>query len=358
MKQKKSGVTERNGYWYINMRLNGKLVRKSTGLSATRENRAAALDMRKEFIRQYQESWYIPQERITLENCVEKFLEGIDVQESTKEGYRVKLEIFRTYMAPIRKKLSDVSETDIIRFKEYLYKRDRKEPVRKPKIRKRKPQGPEAETAQIKEKKKLSPNTIATYMNTVRIMFEFFRKKKHLQHNPVRHHNPIPTPVRIISREHKELIFNYLKERNPDGYNFVRFMDMTGIRVSELIDLKWSQIDYTLKYINIWNNKEQRYDPFPLYKALAEFIETLPKNGERVFSCYKSKDSMNFWKRACKDLGLQYAMYDLRRTFGTDMAYTMNQFELAALMRHRSLKTTRQFYLHIDLQRAGEKIVR
>lgn len=133
-------------------------------------------------------------------------------------------------------------------------------------------------------------------------------------------------------------------------------MEITGIRVTELINLKWTQIDYTPKCINIRNNKEQRNDPFPLYKALEEFIATLPRNGDRIFSCYKNKDSMKFWNRACKALGLRYAMYDLRRTFGTDMAYTMNQFELAALMRHRSLITTRQYYLHIDLHKAGEKI--
>ena len=79
------------------------------------------------------------------------------------------------------------------------------------------------------------------------------------------------------------------------------------------------------------------------------------KKGENLFSL--SQDYvLKLFQKKLKELNLpKYTLHDIRRTFGSHYATKVNQIELMKLMRHKDIKTTLEYYVHIDVLKIAEK---
>lgn len=96
----------------------------------------------------------------------------------------------------------------------------------------------------------------------------------------------------------------------------------TGMRFSEIINLKWSQVDLKNEFIQLYgeNTKTGKSRKVPISPFLMNTLKRLPRINEWVFN-YKSRhltDVRTAFAKACKQAGIEdFRFHDLRHCFVT-----------------------------------------
>lgn len=145
----------------------------------------------------------------------------------------------------------------------------------------------------------------------------------------------------------------FIKTTDGDLKYIFKFLWLTGCRPRELINLKWTDIDYEQKTIRFACGKNAQISrTFPMSKDIDALLHTLPKfNASNVFKFKEKVISSDNLYQACKHrlkrLGLEkLTVYGLRHGFATRMSDGgLNAFEIQYLMGHTDIKTTRK-YVH------------
>ena len=130
--------------------------------------------------------------------------------------------------------------------------------------------------------RKLSRNTVARKLSSLRSFYKYLFNNNLIKTNPFKY---VSTPKKekklpkYLGIEELEIIFNTPDINTPLGQRNRLILEMlyaTGIRVSELVNIKLSDIDFFRKEIKILGkgNKE-RIDPFGDYclEAINMFLE-------------------------------------------------------------------------------------
>ena len=129
----------------------------------------------------------------------------------------------------------------------------------------------------------------------------------------------------------------------------------TGMRLGEILNLKWQDLDFNQKFIYIENSKngEKREVPMNnfLLKMMAQLKET-SNHGDYIFSHKDGsplKGVYRSFKSACKRAGIKnFRFHDLRHTFASHLV--MNGVDLKTvqeLMGHKSFSMTLR-YAHLS----------
>ena len=111
--------------------------------------------------------------------------------------------------------------------------------------------------------RQISKNSIATYNNQLKVIFKFFKERGYVKENPFQHKEiRIKEIVTIPDSEVKDIL-DKLRAKNIDHYKVITFLLLTGLRVSEIINLTFSHIDLKENIIHVRNEKEDREDKIP-----------------------------------------------------------------------------------------------
>lgn len=205
----------------------------------------------------------------------------------------------------------------------------------------------------------ISENTVASYINRLHIIFNFFVKEGYIENNP------FPTReinIRdIVTIPDKDLnnILEKLRGKNRKHYRVIAFLLLTGLRRGEIIGLKFeNNVDFSSKVLKVFNYKKNRIDKLPLYSELEEFILKEWEKHEGLLFDYKSSDSLKFFEKFLKDEGYTgYSFHTLRKTFISKLINSgMNVYDVMNLARHKNIKTTLKHYSAAELSRMGEEI--
>jgi integrase len=151
-------------------------------------------------------------------------------------------------------------------------------------------------------------------------------------------------------------------------YDLLRFLLLSGFRISEATTLKWNQIHYDDGYIGLPSKNGLRIDPYPLNVELRTFLESLPHHYSPHVFLYESKSHPGHWVRNVvkKEKWGKYreaenkrddtskegrlSIHTLRKNFGTYMAgLGMPPQKLQELLRHSNFATTRSYYLKVKV---------
>lgn len=327
---------------WISYLIHGKRVRESLGLKDNRENRIIAKKIRLQKEADILNGLHPEIRKVrkkTLESAYREFIKTKENRsERTIEMYEYtygKLKSFLGEDYEVRKINGEVVK-EFEKFIEYS-KRSKK-----------------------KEARKVSKNTIEIIFRQLRIIFEFYRKRGYIHENPFPKKEKEERKIRVIPKEELDMILYLLRKHNLEQYRTIKLLVMTGLRVSELIRLRFDDIDFRRSLMYIKNNKGRRVDEFPLYGELRSFIETNWKKEERTGKVvgYKRRDSLRFFRRFLKENGFKhYTIHELRKTFLTRLANSgMSLFDLQKISRHRNIATTEKYYLAAEYNRIGEKI--
>lgn len=136
---------------------------------------------------------------------------------------------------------------------------------------------------------------------------------------------PVPKPRKIsLQKEQLSLWFDAVKKMNDQSQSaYLQFLLLTGARSNEAKTLRWQDVDFKWRTINIHDKTEgERKIPLPPY--LAEVLNALPRRNEWVFSSTRPSttghinEANHALTRAMHSAGLPHiAPHDLRRSFGT-----------------------------------------
>lgn len=140
---------------------------------------------------------------------------------------------------------------------------------------------------------------------------------------------------------------------NPYEYVF-RFMLVTGVRRSEAVCLRWSDIDFENGIIHIRGTKTEASDR--VFFLTSDILEILLKQrarvkGERIFP-YSGDNLTHVFKSFCPN----HKLHDLRHTFVTRCAESgVNISVTQQLAGHSNINTTLNIYTHVLTDFAREE---
>ncbi len=195
----------------------------------------------------------------------------------------------------------------------------------------------------------------------VRKFYTFLHDSGFLAGNPA---HTVKGPVReekdpqvLYKNEYKALLFE--ASGNARDYAILQTFLQTGVRVSELVNLKMEDIDFTNKMLIVRQGKGKRDRTIPLeaqaVEALKKYLST--RNGQESEYIFLAKNGSSLDVRTIRYMVKKYmlkaginkkaSVHTLRHTFGThkvDMGMTIPN--LRELLGHKKMETTYK-YVHL-----------
>lgn len=281
-------------------------------------------------------------------------LQANNFSDETAYNYRRDLETFEYFLNnDIDKSFAKVDKTDILRFKAYLSSSDRKT------------------AGQNCPEQRLGSYSINRILSALRSYLKFMED---MDHNP-----PISsTMVKLIKNEKKHARVPEFEEvirliEAPTKYEdderialrnraMLETLFATGLRISELLSLKVSQIDQTGRVYVMGKGKKQRF-AYLTPRALTHIKNYVSKRGstsEMLFVPYRGRNnneknkkiSSNYLQfkikryRELLDINIPVSAHTLRHGFATYLAENgANPAAIQVLLGHESLDTTTR-YIH------------
>lgn len=219
--------------------------------------------------------------------------------------------------------------------------------------------------------KVVSKTTVRNYFVTLRAFFNFLEKKKYINDNPFNYLKEPKIPKRkktvFKNSEIQKLmefeLNNFFGMRN---YCIMAFLFSTGLRVSELCNLKLNNIDFDMELIDIiGKGDKQRY--VPLNELLKNIIIKYMRKRHEYLNDHNLKSNYLFVSRTGKRMDptniqdifrkikikykidkRRFSPHTFRHTFATDFLVNGGDvFSLQRILGHSNLETTKE-YIEMD----------
>ncbi len=170
---------------------------------------------------------------------------------------------------------------------------------------------------------------------------------------------PVTSPKReinFLSYDELELIFKgSLMAENKLLNPLVRFLSFTGLRRSEALDLKWTDIDKKNGFICVRKSKNNKARTIPIEKEAWDAVRSLRNNGEYVFSYLNGtrphEDSfLKPLKRTAKSAGIKKRidLHTLRHSYGSNKIRAgWGIKKVSVLLGHSDISITASIYTHL-----------
>ena len=223
----------------------------------------------------------------------------------------------------------------------------------------------------------LSNSSINRKLSSLKHFFNYLSKTKLLKSNPVMNISG-PKNSKVLPKSLSIIDVNSLIEA-PDCSNFIGLRDRamielmyaTGVRISELINLEYSNIDLNRSLIKVMGKGEkERMIPFgdDALTWLINYIEfrrknNLSLNSRDFFISQQGKKITRqaFWHRIkiylkASGLSMDVSPHTLRHAFATHLLNNGADLRsVQMLLGHSDLSTT-QIYTHIAKQRLSDMV--
>jgi len=215
------------------------------------------------------------------------------------------------------------------------------------------------------------PSSINHKLQNLRVFFNYLEQEGIIEHNdnPARKVSPAKADVHIntyTDQQVKEMLgyFRRMRARDKSFYAYRDYVIVmvllgTGMRLGELVNLKWSDVDFVNQVITVMGKKRQQ-SSIPmlgkLKQELAEykvFVEqTLGNTPEYVFTdSHGVRLTDNgvkcIFKRLKKVMGfhgVRLSAHTFRHTFAVRMVKAgADAFTVQKMLRHSALSTTMRY---------------
>lgn len=328
-------ITKRNGKYYCRFQINGERHHYLCN-GATSVKEAEKIENAFKYKLQQQQNGVIPREdkNIPLYKILDIYCNYSEINNKDQEHKNSKITTILTYFNP-KKPANKIKRSDIENFRSYL-----------------------------RDKKGLANSTINKYICVLSKAYNLAIDDELLTLNPckgikkLKENNEI---LRYLTIEEENRLYKVLP---PHLIPIVTCALQTGMRRSNILNLRWEQIDFEFNFIEIekQENKGHKQIRIPLTnKLLNTFKEIGIKNEGYVFINPETNKPYNTirksWNKALKEAGINnFRFHDLRHTVGTRLIEKGVDIKtVQELFAHSSIVTT-QRYVHTNFTRKRQAI--
>lgn len=260
---------------------------------------------------------------------------------------RIQFWVFQFGSTPI----TDITEDDVDRALEALVARGKVKPGRNGQ-----PATPTGEP--------LAGSTVNRFISTLAGIFKYARRVRALPRShtpPTRGIEKAPEPVDPDKYFRPEEVENLLKVARVLDQKWRKLPALivlgfhTGLRVGNLLDLKWRDIDLEARTATVAVTKNGRPHIAPLTDRCLEELLRLRKGqpDERVFKSYLNDKPFNYrtlWGKVCQEAGYEGRTFHwLRHGCGSALASAgVAQAQIMQVMGHRTLIASAR-YIHSNV---------
>lgn len=203
--------------------------------------------------------------------------------------------------------------------------------------------------------KKRSKKTINLYLGICRKMYNLAIANEWVTKNPFTNNVEFklePIKIKYLSVDAQKV----LEKVTPDYFKPVIITALnSGLRRGNLIDLRWSNLDFNFKTIEITKNKGNKHIKLPMNETLYNLFLNMEHNSDFVFINPETNDKWNTtafnmqWRKIREKAGLkEFKFHGLRHTVGTRLIKENIPVPVVkSLLAHSDIKTTMQ-YIHVD----------
>lgn len=173
--------------------------------------------------------------------------------------------------------------------------------------------------------------------------------------------------VRFLSDEEREALLAACKNSsNPALYIVVVLALTTGARFSEIINLKWENIDFKRRLLYFLDTKNNDRRSVPISNQAYELLESHKKirriNTKYVFpgkEGHKPVELKRQWENAIKEAKLEdFRFHDLRHTAASYLAMNgASLMDISHILGHKTLQMVKR-YSHLTDQHTAEVLQR
>lgn len=332
-------LTCRDGKWYLDFTVDGKRIRRLAGFSKEQARNAAAKLRVERLNERLGLSKPEAREAVPFETFADEFLKVYSKQNKrswVRDEIMLKnLKRFFPGMA-----LHEIGPEDVERFKA-----NRK--------------AEKAEHFKATKTTPISPATINRELTCLKTLFNKAEEWGRIEKNPIRNVRKLKEPnfrERILTAEEVERLI----ENASASFRPILIVALnTGMRRSEILSLKWANVDLIRCYIFIEDSKSGRSRKIPINGSVMEALAPLPQAGEFVFFNPETgthiQDVKTAFHAACKkskkdpdkkdDPGITgVRFHDLRHTAASKMIEAgVDLVTVSKILGHASIQMTMRY---------------
>ena len=196
-----------------------------------------------------------------------------------------------------------------------------------------------------RQKDKITSTTLRNQISAIRFFINWCVTQRLLSASPI-HNVKLPKAEKklpkALSLDQARSILNAAR---GEMKILVALGLYAGLRQSEILRLKWEDIDFRGKMIYIHKSKSHEAQHVPLGDDLIKILKPAREEKGRLFSCRKFPRFR--FDDIKKVAGIKTTFHSLRHTFATQLVMAGENIKaVSSLMRHSDIKTT-EIYLHV-----------
>jgi len=208
-------------------------------------------------------------------------------------------------------------------------------------------------------RKGLRPSTINDRTKVISGVLRYARELKVPCAMPVIAAVPDRARKRVLAWSPAQVtrLLDHVRRESADIYPMVLCLALTGMRCSEVMNLRWEDVDLERQLIQIWPTED--WQPkngkpriIPIEEPLVSVLREGMGDGTWVFPCARTGEPWKYWparkfNRARKAAGLEGGPHKLRHSYASEIAARTGSATLVAqLLGHSSTWVTER-YMHL-----------
>lgn len=212
----------------------------------------------------------------------------------------------------------------------------------------------------LKQDRNSSNATINKYLGILSKMYNLAIAEKLLEENPlnnIKKFSEANHKIRYLTKDEEQRLFKAVREVCPYIEPIIVCALQTGMRRSEIFNLKWSNINYDFNFIELLETKTGKSRKIPISTVLADVLEKQPKGYEYIFTNIDTgkpyRDIHRSFQGALKKANISnFRFHDLRHTVATRLVERGVALPVVKeLLGHSKIETTMRYAHTIPAQK-------
>lgn len=213
----------------------------------------------------------------------------------------------------------------------------------------------------LKIERKLKNSSINRYLEILSKMFNLGIDNRLISQNPVNKVKKLLEDnhkVRFLTKDEEDRLYKALPEFLKP---IVTTALQTGMRKGEILNLKWSNIDFEYGFIELLKTKSGKARKIPISDKLKQVLNKQDKNNQYVFMNPETGlpyvDIKKSFNKAMEKAGIKnFRFHDLRHTVATRLVEKgIDLLVVMDILGHSKIETTMR-YLHPIPKRKSDAI--